>query len=89
MLTKSVLLKQNFKEENMISLTRLNGKPIIVNAILIETLEETPDTMITLTTGKKITVLEKGAAVVSLVQTYMKEIGSIRATIKSMDTEGS
>jgi flagellar protein FlbD len=73
----------------MISLTRLNGKPIIVNAILIETLEETPDTMITLTTGKKITVLEKGAAVVSLVQTYMKEIGSIRATIKSMDTEGS
>jgi flagellar protein FlbD len=73
----------------MISLTRLNGKPIIVNAILIETLEETPDTMITLTTGKKITVLEKGAAVVSLAQTYMKEIGSIRATIKSMDTEGS
>jgi flagellar protein FlbD len=45
--------------------------------------------MITLTTGKKITVLEKGVAVVSLVQTYMKEIGSIRATIKSMDTEGS
>jgi flagellar protein FlbD len=73
----------------MISLTRLNGKPIIVNAILIETLEETPDTMITLTTGKKITVLEKGTAVVSLVQTYMKEIGSIRAAIKSMDTEGS
>jgi flagellar protein FlbD len=89
MLTKSVLLKQNSKEENMISLTRLNGKPIIVNAILIETLEETPDTMITLITGKKITVLEKGAAVVSLAQTYMKEIGSIRATIKSMDTEGS
>jgi flagellar protein FlbD len=73
----------------MISLTRLNGKPIIVNAILIETLEETPDTMITLTTGKKITVLEEGAAVVSLVQTYMKEIGSVRAIIKSMDTEGS
>jgi flagellar protein FlbD len=73
----------------MISLTRLNGKPITVNAILIESMEETPDTMITLTTGKKITVLEKGTDVVSLVQAYMKEIGSIRATIKSMDTEGS
>jgi len=73
----------------MISLTRLNGKPIVVNALLIESLEETPDTMITLTTGKKITVLEKGAVVVSLVQTYLQEIGLTRATIKSMDTEGS
>jgi flagellar protein FlbD len=73
----------------MISLTRLNGKPITINAILIETLEETPDTMITLTTGKKITVLEKGTVVVSLVQAYMQEIGTIKASIKSMDTEGS
>jgi flagellar protein FlbD len=78
-----------WQEENMTSLTRLNGKPITVNAILIETMEETPDTMITLTTGKKITVLEKGTVVVSLVQAYMQEIGSIRATIKSMDMEGS
>ncbi|MBP1991331.1 flagellar FlbD family protein [Paenibacillus eucommiae] len=73
----------------MISLTRLNGKPIFVNAILIESMEETPDTIITLITGKKITVLEQGAVVVSLVQAYMQEIGSIRATIKSMDTEVS
>jgi flagellar protein FlbD len=73
----------------MISLTRLNGKTITINAILIETIEETPDTMITLTTGKKITVLEKGAVVVSLVQAYMQQIGSVRATIMSMDTEGS
>jgi flagellar protein FlbD len=73
----------------MISLTRLNGKAIILNAILIEFIEETPDTMITLTTGKKITVLEKAEVVVSLVRTYMQEIGSVRATIKSMDAEGS
>ncbi|MDD9270292.1 flagellar FlbD family protein [Paenibacillus sp. GCM10023248] len=73
----------------MISLTRLNGKAIILNAILIEMIEETPDTMITLTTGKKITVLEKAEVVVSLVRTYMQEIGSIRATIMSKDAEGS
>ena len=73
----------------MISVTRLNGKPITINAVLIETVEETPDTMITLITGKKITVLEKGAVVVSLVQAYMKEIGSVKATIQAMDTEGS
>jgi flagellar protein FlbD len=76
-------------EGDMISLTRLNGKPIWINAILIETIEETPDTMITLTTGKKITVLEKGNDVVSLVQTYMQSIGAVRATIKSIGTEGS
>jgi flagellar protein FlbD len=77
------------QEENMISLTRLNGKAITINALLIETIEETPDTMLSLTTGKKITVLEKESVVVSLVQAYMQQIGSVRATIKSMDTEGS
>jgi flagellar protein FlbD len=77
------------QEENMISLTRLNGKAITINALLIETIEETPDTMLSLTTGKKITVLEKESVVVGLVQAYMQQIGSVRATIKSMDTEGS
>jgi flagellar protein FlbD len=72
----------------MVSFTRLNGKPIIVNVLLIETVEETPDTMITLTTGKKITVLEKADVVISLVEQYMQKIGSVKGTLKSMDTEG-
>lgn len=72
----------------MVSFTRLNGKPIIVNVLLIETVEETPDTMITLTTGKKITVLEKANVVISLVEHYMQKIGSVKGTLKSMDTEG-
>ncbi|UJF35350.1 flagellar FlbD family protein [Paenibacillus hexagrammi] len=72
----------------MISLTRLNGRPVIVNALLIEMIEETPDTMISLTTGKKITVLEKADVVVSLVRTYMQDIGSVRASIMSRDAEG-
>ncbi|WP_442604469.1 flagellar FlbD family protein [Paenibacillus sp. KN14-4R] len=71
----------------MISLTRLNGKKIIVNAILIETIEETPDTMITLTTSKKITVLEKAAVVIELVQQYMQDIGTVRAAVLSHDTK--
>lgn len=73
----------------MISLTRLNGKVIILNALLIESIEETPDTIITLTTGKKITVLEKAADVAGMVRTYMQDIGLVGATIKSMDSEGS
>jgi len=42
----------------MINLTRLNGEKIVINIDLIEMVEETPDTIITLTTGKKILVRE-------------------------------
>ncbi len=40
----------------MIALKRLNGQEFVLNADLIETLEKTPDTVITLTNGKKIIV---------------------------------
>jgi flagellar protein FlbD len=69
----------------LISVTRLNGKQIIVNALFVETIEETPDTMLTLTSGKKIMVLEKVSDVVSLVKSYLQEIGLVNATIKSIE----
>ncbi len=40
----------------MIELTKLNENKFILNADLIETIEETPDTVITLVSGKKIIV---------------------------------
>lgn len=43
----------------MIYLTRLNGEKIMVNIDMIELMEETPDTVITLNTGKKFVVREK------------------------------
>lgn len=42
----------------MIKLHRFNGEMIVINNDLIETIEETPDTVLTLTTGKKILVRE-------------------------------
>ena len=42
----------------MITLTRLNGTPFVVNAEIIKTVEDTPDTVITLTTGERIVVQE-------------------------------
>lgn len=42
----------------MIKVTRLNGKNFVLNSDLIETLEETPDTVITLSGGNKFVVLE-------------------------------
>jgi flagellar protein FlbD len=40
----------------MIPLRRLNGHPIMVNSDLIEAIEETPDTVVTLTSGNKLIV---------------------------------
>jgi len=73
----------------MIRVTRLNGVSFYLNALLIEMIEETPDTLITLTTGNKLHVLEKSSDVVSLVQDYLKTIGVNVATIKSQVTEES
>ena len=42
----------------MIKVTKLNGRELVVNANLIEFIESTPDTLISLTTGRKIMVLE-------------------------------
>lgn len=44
--------------ETMIDVTRLNDKILTVNCDLIEFIEETPDTVITFTTGTKIVVRE-------------------------------
>jgi len=40
----------------MIALRRLNGEEFVLNSDLIETMEATPDTVLTLTTSKKIIV---------------------------------
>lgn len=58
----------------MIELTRLNGSPILVNVDLIEVVEETPDTVITLTSGKKIIVKEHRQEVKNLVKSCKRDI---------------
>ena len=42
--------------EGVIALTRLNGHPVMVNSDLIEQIEETPDTVVTLTSGNRLIV---------------------------------
>lgn len=58
----------------MIDVTRMNGSLLTVNNHLIEMVEEIPDTVITLTTGKKIIVKESRQEVKNLVKLYEKEI---------------
>lgn len=58
----------------MIDVTRMNGSLLTINNHLIEMVEETPDAVITLTTGKKIIVKESRQEVKNLVKLYEKEI---------------
>ena len=58
----------------MIDLTRLNGVNFTVNCDLIESIEETPDTVVTLTTGKKLIVKESRQAIKNLVLSYKMKI---------------
>lgn len=58
----------------MIEVTRLNGSKFIINAELIEKVEESPDTVITLTTGNKYIVKESRQEVKNLVILYKKEV---------------
>lgn len=58
----------------MIWVTRLNGTEIVLNADLIETVEATPDTVITLVDGKKYVVSEPAAEVISRVRLFRSSI---------------
>lgn len=58
----------------MIRLTRRNDTELIVNSELIEMIETTPDTLITLTTGEKLVVRESSDEVVRRATEYRRSV---------------
>lgn len=54
----------------MIIVTRLNGTEIVVNADLIETIEATPDTVVTLVDGTRYVVEEPPATIIERVMGF-------------------
>ncbi len=58
----------------MIKLTRLNRSPLVLNSDLIEHMEVTPDTVITLITGQKLMVLESAEEVVARIIEFRRSI---------------
>jgi flagellar protein FlbD len=58
----------------MIQLTRLNHVPIVLNSDLIEHIEVTPDTVISLMNGQKFMVRETAREIVELVREYRRSI---------------
>jgi flagellar protein FlbD len=59
----------------MISVKRLNNQEFWLNPHLVETIEATPDTVITLSTGKQLVIKESVAEVVAKIIKYRKTIG--------------
>lgn len=58
----------------MIPLTRLDGTAFFLNAALLVTIEETPDTVIHLTTGTSMIVLERAKDIVELIVLFQRRL---------------
>ena len=60
--------------ERMIKLTRLSRELLVLNPDLIEYMEATPDTVITLTTGQKLRVSETADEVIERVIEFRRAV---------------
>lgn len=58
----------------MIKVKRLNGKEFVINSDLILYIEETPDTVITLTNGKKVVVQDNVDEIIDKVITFKSRV---------------
>ena len=59
--------------EYMVTLTKLNNQRFTINSDLIETLEETPDTVVVMTTGNKYVVKETQQEIINEVIKYKRK----------------
>ena len=80
----------------MIHLTRINRVPMVLNSDLIEHVEATPDTVVSLITGQKIRVLESPEDVIARVVAFRRSIASrvggwpgARAALRRVDPGSS
>lgn len=61
----------------MIALTKINNAPIVVNSDLIQYIEETPDTIITMTNSDKVVVQESMSEIIQKVVHYRRLINHL------------
>lgn len=58
----------------MVTLTKLNNKPFILNTDLIETIEQAPDTVITMTAGNRYVVRETPDEIIERIVQLKRKI---------------
>jgi flagellar protein FlbD len=73
----------------MITLTRLSGSEFVLNADLIERLDSTPDTVVTLVDGKKYVVAESMAEIVARIRSYRGEVIALSAHVGGAQTSSA
>jgi flagellar protein FlbD len=61
----------------MILLTKINGQQIVLNCDLIECIEETPDTVITLTNNDKVIVRDRMVEIIDMVVRYRRMLAGL------------
>ncbi|MDP3890249.1 flagellar FlbD family protein [Nocardioides sp.] len=71
----------------MIAVTRLSGSVFVLNADLIERVDATPDTVITLVDGKKYVVTESLAQVVAQVRVHRAEVIALSTRMVEQDND--
>jgi flagellar protein FlbD len=58
----------------MIQVTRINHTPLVLNSDLIEHIETTPDTVVSLTNGQKFVVLETAEELIQKVVEFRRSL---------------
>jgi flagellar protein FlbD len=58
----------------VITLTRISGNAFVLNCDLIERIDSTPDTVVSLVDGKKYVVLESPATITASIRQHRSEI---------------
>lgn len=64
----------------MILLTKINKAPIAVNADLIQYIEETPDTVLTMTNSEKVVVVESMSTIIQKIVHYRRLVSGLITT---------
>ena len=71
----------------MIRLTRLNHAPIVLNSDLIEHIDITPDTVVTLTTGQILRVRESADEVVERIVEFRRRVQGPEVRLSELPEE--
>jgi flagellar protein FlbD len=71
----------------MIEVTRLNGSIFFLNPDMILSLEQTPDTIITLTSGEKLLVKESPSQIIDRFVAFKRRIVSELPVVTAYDPE--
>ncbi len=71
----------------MIRVTRFDGKAIMLNAEWIQSVEQTPDTLITLTTGFTLIVRDTMDEVVEAYKRYKRETIGIKVIQRNVTSD--